>query len=187
MQYIIPLIEPWGVRIINFQIESTKIADATYAAEYEAASLGVSKAKANLRAVSAENEIMLSKSKAAAQARLIDAEGQREATLVKTRTEADSRIINAEAEARARNIGADADAKAITILAEADAKARKIEAAARNEAAEMLRNEFGKQFALVGQQVEFAKSLKMQTLTVLPDSLVGQKLSGSLNPLPSRI
>lgn len=89
-----------------------------------------------------------------------------------------------------------ANAEAIVIKAEADAKARRIEASSRQEAGDMLTDGFGsfqgwplcythsfisaRSYALSGQQVEFAKALKAQSLTVLPDSIVAKPIIGSL-------
>jgi regulator of protease activity HflC (stomatin/prohibitin superfamily) len=141
VEFISPITEKWGVRIINFQLESIKLADASYARDYEQASLAMAKAKANLRAVKAENEIVLNKANAAAQAQRIEAEGRKQATIIQ---------------------------------ASGEAEARKIEAQARNDAAKSMTDEFAKQYALTGQQVEFARALKASVLTVLPDSAIGR-------------
>jgi len=98
-RYVQPLCESWGVRIVNFQLESTKIADEKYAQEYEEASLAMAKAKANLRAVTAENEILLNRARAKAQAVRIEAEGAQQAVLLGAEAAAKARTI----EARARN------------------------------------------------------------------------------------
>jgi len=144
MSFVQPVTKPWGIKIINFQIESTKIADLKYAQEYEEASLAMAKAKANLRAVNAENEILLNRARAKAEAVKIEAEGKRNAVL---------------------------------IAANANAEARTVEARARNTAGELLTNGFAKQYALVGQQVEFAAALKANVLAVLPDSIVGKAVA----------
>lgn len=141
-----PYTASWGVKIINFQLESTKIADKKYAEEYEEASLGLAKAKANQRAITAQNEIMLQKANAEAVAGKIKAEG-----------------IKAS----------------VIITAEGAAEARKIDARARNDAAKMMQDDFAKQFALSGQQVEFAKGLKATSITVLPDSAVGKPMASA--------
>lgn len=133
----------WGVKIINFQLESTKIADEKYAQEYEEASLAIAKAKANKRAVEAENQIMLSKAEAEAKARQIEAEGKKKATIISAQGAAD---------------------------------ARRIEAEARNHAATIMKEEFARQFAMSGQQVEFARALRAETLCVTPDSSIGSMM-----------
>jgi len=143
MRSVRPISDQWGVKIINFQLESTTLADAKYAAEYEEASLAMAKAKSNRRAVEATNDIMIQQAKAAAQALKIEAEGQKTATLIQ---------------------------------AEARAESRRIEAKGRNDAAEMMQNTFAKQFALAGQQVEFASALKAKVLTVVPGSSIGSAL-----------
>jgi len=144
MSFVQPVTKPWGIKIINFQIESTKIADLKYAQEYEEASLAMAKAKANLRAVNAENEILLNRARAKAEAVKIEAEGKKNAVL---------------------------------IAANANAEARTVEAKARNTAGELLTNSFAKQYALTGQQVEFAAALKANVLAVLPDSIVGKAVA----------
>jgi hypothetical protein len=50
VDHIAPIVAGWGVKIILFQLESIKMADANYSREYEQASLSTAKAKANLRA-----------------------------------------------------------------------------------------------------------------------------------------
>lgn len=100
---ISPFTKPWGVTIINFQLESTRIADRKYAEEYEEASLGLAKAKANQRAVEAQNNIMLQKARAEANAVKIVAEGKKQAKILEAEGEAEARKI----EARARNEAAE--------------------------------------------------------------------------------
>jgi len=146
VEYISPITEKWGVKIVNFQLESIKLADASYARDYEQASLAMAKAKANLRAVKAENEIVLNRANAAAQAQRIEAEGKKAATV---------------------------------ISASGEAEARKIEAQARNDAAKSMTDEFARQYALSGQQVEFARALKASVLTVLPESAIGRPFLSS--------
>jgi len=138
-----PIAGSWGVKIINFQLESTKIADDNYAKEYEAASLAMAKAKANLRATQAQNQITLTSAKAAASALKIEAEGKKAALIIE---------------------------------AEAAAEARKIEANARNEAAQSMKDEFARKLMLANQQVEFARSLKATSLTVIPSSGLGRNI-----------
>jgi len=146
VQFIAPITERWGVKVLNFQLESIKLADASYAREYEQASLAMAKAKANLRAVKAENEVLLNKANAAAQAVRIEAEGKK---------------------------------ASVVIQASGEAEARKIEAQARNEAAKSMTDDFARQFALAGQQVEFARGLKASVLTVLPESAIGRPFLSS--------
>lgn len=89
---------------MNFQLESTKIADRHYAQEYEQASLGMAKAKANLRAVDAENEILIRQSQARAQSVRIDAEAKKNRLILIAKGEAEARIL----EANSRNEAAKA-------------------------------------------------------------------------------
>lgn len=91
------------MKVINFQLESTKIADDRYAREYEEASLAMAKAKANLRAVNAQNQIRIQSARANAEAAKIEAEGKKNATVIEAEGEAEARKI----EARARNDAAE--------------------------------------------------------------------------------
>lgn len=156
---IAPFVAHWGIQIINFQLESTKIADETYSKEYEEASLALAKAKANRRAVDLQNQICIEQARA-----------QNEIVLQKSKTAAQSATIEAEGKKTAR-----------IIAALGEAEAREIEAKARNASAEMMTNEFAKTYALSGLQVDFAKSLKATSLTVLPDSAVGKPIVAGLS------
>jgi len=100
--FITPLCSSWGVKIINFQLESTKIADQQYASEYEQASLQMAKAKANLRSVDTEVEIALRRASAKKESMQLEAEGKRSATVILAQGEAEARKI----EASARNTAA---------------------------------------------------------------------------------
>jgi len=140
---VLPLSNHWGIRIVNFQIESTKFADEKYAAEYEESSLSIAKAKATQRATVINNEISVQTARAAATTLQISAEGQK--------------------------VGSVLDA-------EASAEARRIEAKSRNDAAKMMKDEFAKEYALAGLQVEFSKCLRATQLTVHSQSDVGRIL-----------
>jgi len=130
-----PIMNMWGVLAINFQLESTSIADEKYAGEYEEASLSLAKAKANRRAIDVDNEIQLRKAHATASALKIEALGKKEALLIE---------------------------------ASAKAEAARLEAAGRNDAAKAMHDPFARKYALAGQQVDFARNLKADVLTVLP-------------------
>jgi len=140
---VLPLSNHWGIRIINFQIESTKFADEKYAAEYEESSLSIAKAKATQRATVINNEISVLSARAAAATLQIQAEGRKVAAVLD---------------------------------AEASAESRRIEAKSRNDAAKMMRDEFAKDYAIAGLQVDFAKSLRATSLTVHAESDVGRIL-----------
>lgn len=96
LQFVRPIVQPWGVSIICFQLESTSIADVEYAKQYEFASLNVAKVKANLRSVEMENEIRLRKAQAVANAAKIEAGGLGEATLTEARAQAECVEIDAD-------------------------------------------------------------------------------------------
>jgi len=142
IRFITPITGSWGVKVINFQLESTKIADDAYAREYEEASLAMAKAKANLRAVNAQNQIRIQTARASAEAVKIEAEGKK---------------------------------AAIVIEAEGNAQARKIEAEARNQAAVTMSDPFAKDYAMANLQVDFARNLKAEHLTVVGDTVVGRQ------------
>ena len=94
-----PLVIEWGVKIINFQLESLKLTDLQYSQEYEAASLEIAKAKANLKATIAKNEIKLSQTEMEARSQQIKAEGDKKAKIIEAEGNAEAMTI----EAKARN------------------------------------------------------------------------------------
>ena len=94
-----PLVMEWGVKIINFQLESLKLTDVKYGQEYEAASLEIAKAKANLKATIAKNEIKLSQTEMEARSLQIKAEGDKKAKIIEAEGNAEAMTI----EAKARN------------------------------------------------------------------------------------
>jgi len=143
VQGVLPITNHWGVRIINFQIESTKFADEKYAAEYEESSLAIAKAKAMQRATLINNQISLQSARTQAATLQIAAEGKKVGSVID---------------------------------AEASAEARRIEAKSRNDAAKMMKDDFAKDYALAGLQVDFAKVLRATTLTVHAESDVGRIL-----------
>jgi len=158
VQDIGPLTAGWGVKIINFQLESTRIADAKYAREYEEASLAMAKAKANRRAVSTQNDILIQQAEAAARAVQIEAEGKKIASIK----------------------GAEARAESQLVEAKAGATARLVEAESRNQAALAMKNEFGKQLAMMDRNVGIASSLKANTLVVSADAGFAKAVTSAL-------
>lgn len=94
-----PLVMEWGVKIINFQLESLKLTDIKYGQEYEAASLEIAKAKATLKATIAKNEIKLSQTEMEARSLQIKAEGDKKAKIIEAEGNAEAMTI----EAKARN------------------------------------------------------------------------------------
>jgi len=158
VQDISPLTAGWGVKIINFQLESTRIADAKYAREYEEASLAMAKAKANRRAVSTQNDILIQQAEAAARAVQIEAEGRKIAAIKGAEGRAESQLVEAKAGATAR-------------LVEADS---------RNQAALAMKNDFGKQLAMMDRNVGIATSLKANTLVVSADAGFAKAVTSAL-------
>jgi len=158
-----PLVECWGVEIIKFQLENTQIANPQYAAEYEAASLAMAKAKADLRALGAQNKILIQKAEAEAKAVQIQAEGKKNSVIIDAQGKKDATILMAEGQARARVL----------------------EAEARNQAAELLQNPFAKEAAMRSLDVDMVTGLKAQNLTLMGGSVVGRALaSASQNGSP---
>lgn len=147
--YIRPTVFAWGVSIINFQLESTALADAKYAAEYEASSLQLAKANANLRALSAQNQLLITKAKAEAEAVRLAAEGTKNQTVLQAQAKAESMKI----EAAAKVAAAQSEKEALLIRADAEAKARLVEGTSRNDAAAAMPDAFAREFALKGLSV----------------------------------
>jgi len=158
---ISPLTAGWGIKIINFQLESTRIADPKYAREYEEASLAMAKAKANRRAVSTQNDILIQQAEAASRAVQIEAEGKKIAAIKGAEARADSQLVEARASASAR-------------LYEADS---------RNQAAVAMKNDFGRQLAMMDRNVGIASSLKATTLVVSPEAGLAKAV---LTAIPER-
>jgi len=153
-----PTVAEWGVKVVTFQLESIKLADAAYAKEYEEASLATAKAKANLRSVATQNEILLSTADTRARADRIEAEGKKSAM-----------IIAATADAESRKIEADARAKAATVMANPFSQQLALAQLQANI------------------QTEVAKSLRIGNLMVSTDSNLGKILAAQslFNPAVS--
>jgi len=163
VQDIGPLTAGWGVKIINFQLESTRIADAKYAMEYEEASLAMAKAKANRRAVSTQNDILIQQAEAQARAVQIEAEGKKISTIKGAEARAESQIVEAKAAA----------------------KSRLLEADARNEAATKMTEQFGQQLAMMDRNVQIAGGLKATTLVVSSDPGVARSVLTPVAQFPA--
>jgi len=150
--------ERWGVHLIKFQLESIKVADEKFAREYEAASLAMSKAKANLRALTAENKIKLQTAQAAADAKKIEAEGSKTALIIEAQAYAESTVIKAKG----------------------NAEKFTIEAKGREEAANMLVNKFSKDMMMKELDVNLISGLKAQNLTLVGQGPISSLLQQSL-------
>jgi len=103
LKAIKPMTDQWGVKVLNFQLESTQLADRKYAAEYEEASLQLAKAKSSSRAIATNNQILLEQSKAKAETLRIESEGQKVAMLLQAEAKAESQRIDS----KGRNDAAD--------------------------------------------------------------------------------
>jgi len=101
VQYISPIVREWGVRILNFQLESLKLADQNYSRDYEEATLAIAKAKSNFRAQAIQNDLLMSGVEAKARAAKIEAEGQKVAIVIAAEANAEARTIEANARNRA--------------------------------------------------------------------------------------
>jgi len=172
VEYIAPIVSAWGVNIISFQLESTSLADAKYAAEYEQASLQTANAKSNLRAQENQNKIMLQSAQAQADSVRIQAEGNKQRLLVQAQAEAEGVKIKAAAAVEA----AKSQAQAMVIQAKANAAQRIVEAESRNDAAQTMVNPYARTLAMSNQTVMFADVLKANVLTV-SDGVGAQLLS----------
>jgi len=93
-----PLVESWGVRIINFQIESITMADMKYGQDYEAASLEIAKASAMLKANAAKNEVAIQQAQIEAQSLKIKADGAKQSKIIEA--EGNAQVMTTEAKAR---------------------------------------------------------------------------------------
>ena len=142
MKMIRPQADQWGIKIINFQLESTQLADQKYSLDYESASLQIAKSKAELRAQEAQNQIQKQKAETQAQISQILAETERNVQLIKARAQADSTIMQAEANAQ-------------SIMKEGEARAM---------AADMMKSTYGQELALLGQKSKIAEGIKIHTL-----------------------
>jgi len=151
---ISPLTAGWGVKLINFQLESTRIADPRYATEYEEASLAMAKAKANRRAVTAQNDILIQRAEAKARAVQIQAEGTKIAYIKGAQGRADSALVEATA----------------------SAKARVVEAASRNDAAKQMSEPFGRQLAFMDRNVQIAASTNASTVVISSDPGIARSM-----------
>ena len=144
MDMIKPQADQWGIKIINFQLESTQLADQKYSTDYEYASLQIAKSKAELKAQEAQNLIQKQKAETQATIAQIKAETERTVQLTIAKAEADALVMKAEAEAEA-------------IIKEGEAKAA---------AADMMRSPYGQDLALLGGKVKIAEGLKIHTLVM---------------------
>ena len=160
MKMIKPQADQWGVKIINFQLESTQLADQKYSQDYEAASLQIAKSKAELRAQEAQNLIQRQKAETQAGISQIQAETERNVQLIRAKAQADSTIMQAEAAAQA-------------ILKEGEAKAK---------AADMMTSKYGQDLALLGQKSKIAEGLKIHTL-VMGNGGEGKSMIDSIVPV----
>ena len=123
-----PLLEDWGVKVINFQMESIKLTDEKYGMEYEAASLEIAKAKANLKANVARNEINISKAEMEAKALLIKVEGEKNAKIVAAEGIAKAMTIEAQARNEAAQTLQDNFSKDLLMMQEKVNFARELKA-----------------------------------------------------------
>lgn len=144
MDMIKPQADQWGVKIINFQLESTQLADQKYSTDYEAASLQIAKSKAELKAQEAQNQILKQKAETQAEIAQIKAETEKTVQLTIAKADADALIMKAEAAAQA-------------IIKEGEAKAA---------AADMMRSPYGQDLALLGEKTKIAAGLKIHTLVM---------------------
>jgi len=144
MKMIKPQADDWGIKVINFQLESTQLADQKYSLEYEAASLAIARSKADLKAAEAQNKLLKQKAETQAGITLLNAETEKKVQITKAQAVAESTIMQA-------------DATASAILKEGQAKA---------EAAGMMTSEYGQELSLLGEKTKIAGGLKIHTLVM---------------------
>jgi regulator of protease activity HflC (stomatin/prohibitin superfamily) len=118
MEDIAPICAPWGVKIIKFQLESTRLADVRFGADYEAATLAIAKAKAMLKANAAQNLVLIQQARAAATAVQIAAEGAKLAQIIQARGVAEAMRIESEGRQNAANTMKDAFSKQLALVQE---------------------------------------------------------------------
>jgi len=159
MKMIRPQAEQWGMKIINFQLESIELADKAYASDYENATLQIAKSKAQLKANEAENLIKKRRAETEAGIEQLKAEIQRNVKLIEAKADADATIIHAEAQAEA-------------IRKEGRAKA---------EAADLMRSNYGQELAKLGEKSKIAEGLKIHTL-VMGDTRDAKQKVGQIGP-----
>jgi len=159
VRYTQPLTEAWGVHIINFQLESTRIHDEGYRTQYENFSLQMAKTKADRRVVTAQNQINVSKTRANAYTTKLQNESEAMNRKIQAIAAAERVKIDAEAEAANRQIQSKAAASRMKI--DADAASEKLSIEARAEAQQLrTRAEAQQANALLIAETD-AKSVKL--------------------------
>jgi regulator of protease activity HflC (stomatin/prohibitin superfamily) len=113
-----PFTDAWGVTIVNFQLESTKLTDVAYGKEYESCSLEIAKASAQLQANAAQNKVLIQKSKATADALKIQAEGEKTAQIIRAQANAEAMTIEADARNKSAETMKDDFSKQLSLIQE---------------------------------------------------------------------
>jgi len=178
-----PILVKWGITLHNFQLESTKIANDSYAKDYETASLAMAKAKADCRTQAQKAVQTRIAAEANSLQKRIVAEADASAVRIVASINAEATQIRAEAEYKSKVIAADSEAQSTTLMAEAHAHAKRLEAnaladakrmegAARGQAADKMSDSFARELALREQQVQAVSAMKVQNLNVLSTSAV---------------
>jgi len=118
IQLIEPMVEHWGVKILNFQLESITMADKKYGQDYESASLDIAKARANLKANAAKNELARQSATMEAEVQKIRAEGQKVAKIIEAEGNAQAMTTEAKARNEAAKTMADTFSKDLIMMQE---------------------------------------------------------------------
>jgi regulator of protease activity HflC (stomatin/prohibitin superfamily) len=140
MEDIAPICAPWGVKIIKydlspdrcsrsgadlfrlfvcrFQLESTRLADVRFAADYEAATLAIAKAKATLKSNAAQNLVLIQQARAQATAVQIAAEGAKLAQIIHAQGGAEAMRIEADGRQTAASTMKDSFGRELAFLQE---------------------------------------------------------------------
>ncbi len=113
---IAPLCQPWGVKIIKFQLETTRLADKRFGADYEAATLSIAKAKATLKSNAAENLVLIQQAQAKAMASTIEAEAAKATEILRAQGRAEAMRIEANARQTAATTMSDSFGKQMAFI-----------------------------------------------------------------------
>jgi len=104
------------------------MADVKYGLEYEAASLNIAKARANLKANAATNEIAIQQASMEAQAQRIRAEGMKVAKIIEAEGTARAMTVEAKARNEAADVMKETFSKDLIIMQEKVKFARELKA-----------------------------------------------------------
>jgi len=160
----------WGAELLNFQIEEMNLTDRGFALDYEKQSLAIAQTEAKRRAQEAENQRSLAVARTDAATPKIQAEANK----IEAKGQAESMTLTSQGRSESVKIEAKGDAEAVVARAQANARARQLEGEGRNQAAEAMRSDFAREYALGEQKVQATGAMlkNLSTLTVVPESVL---------------